>query len=134
MFDGFYAICTNLSDPAADIICINKKRWEIEECFRIMKHECKARPVFLSREDHITAHFITCFLALIVYRILEKKLDSKFTCDSIIDTLRNMNMLIVPGDGYIPTYTRSNLTDALHKSFGFHTDYEIVSQRNMGKI
>lgn len=134
MFDGFYAICTNLSDSAADIININKKRWEIEECFRIMKHECKARPVYLSREDRITAHFITCFLALIVYRILEKKLDSKFTCDSIIDTLRNMNMMIVPGDGYIPTYTRTDLTDALHKSFGFHTDYEIVSQRNMGKI
>ena len=134
MFDGFYAICTNLSDPTSVIIDINKKRWEIEECFRIMKHECKARPIYLSREDRITAHFITCFLALIVYRILEKKLNSKFTCDSIIDTLRDMNMMLVPGDGYIPTYIRTDLTDALHKTFGFHTDYEIVSQRNMGKI
>ena len=134
VFDGFYAICTNLSDPAPVIIDINKKRWEIEECFRIMKHECKARPVYLSREDHIISHFITCFLALIVYRILEKKLDSKFTCDAIIDTLRNMNMLVVPGDGYIPTYTRTDLTDALHNAFGFNTDLEIVSQRNMGKI
>ena len=134
MFDGFYAICTNLSDPTPVIIRINQKRWEIEECFRIMKHECKARPVYLSREDRITAHFITCFLALIIYRILEKKLDSKFTCDSIIETIRNMNMMIVPGDGYIPSYTRTDLTDALHKAFGFHTDFEIVSQRNMGKI
>lgn len=134
IYDGFYAICTNLFDPAAVIIDINKKRWEIEECFRIMKHECKARPVYLSREDRITAHFITCFIALIVYRILEKKLDFRFTCDSIIDTLRDMNMMVVPGDGYIPTYTRTDLTDALHKSFGFYTDYEIVSQRNMGKI
>lgn len=134
IFDGFYAVCTNLSDPTSTIININKKRWEIEECFRIMKHECKARPVYLSREDRITAHFITCFIALIIYRILEKKLDSKFTCDSIIDSLRDMNMFVVPGDGYIPTYTRSDLTDALHKAFGFHTDYEIISQRNMGKI
>ena len=99
-----------------------------------MKHECKARPVFLSREDRITAHFITCFIALIIYRILEKKLDSKFTCDSIIDSLRDMNMFVLPGDGFIPTYTRSDLTDALHNAFGFHTDYEIISQRNMGKI
>ena len=134
MFDGFYAVCTNLSDPAPVIIDINKKRWEIEECFRIMKHECKARPVYLSREDRITAHFITCFLALIVYRILEKKLNSNFSCDSIIDTLRDMNMMLVPGYGYIPTYMRTDLTDALHKAFGFHTDFEIVSQRNMGKI
>lgn len=134
VFDGFYAVCTNLSDPTSTIISINKKRWEIEECFRIMKHECKARPVFLSREDRITAHFITCFIALIIYRILEKKLDSKFTCDSIIDSLRDMNMFVLPGDGFIPTYTRSDLTDALHNAFGFHTDYEIISQRNMGKI
>lgn len=134
LYDGFYAVCTNLSDPVDVIININRKRWEIEECFRIMKHECKARPVYLSREDRITAHFITCFIALIIYRILEKKLDDKFTCDSIIDTLRNMNMLIVPGDGYIPSYTRTDLTDALHKSFGFNTDFEIVSQRKMGKI
>lgn len=133
-YDGFYAVCTNLEDDAAAIVGINQKRWEIEECFRIMKSELRARPVYLSRCDRITAHFMTCFTALILYRILEKKLDEKYTCDEIINTLCGMNMLISPGDGYIPEYTRTDLTDRLHDVFGFRTDYEIISQRNMKKI
>ena len=99
-----------------------------------MKSEFKARPVYLSRKDRITAHFLTCFTALIIYRILEKRLDNKYTCDEIIGTLKNMNMLISPGDGYIPTYTRTDITDSLHEAFGFRTDYQILSQRNMKKI
>ncbi|MDD3137669.1 MAG: IS1634 family transposase [Lachnospiraceae bacterium] len=134
VYDGFYAVCTNLEDEPSSIIQINKKRWEIEECFRIMKTEFKARPVYLSRKDRITAHFMTCFTALIIYRILEKKLHDKFTCDEIIATLRDMNMLILPGEGYIPTYTRTAMTDELHDSFGFRTDYQITSQKNMRKI
>ena len=134
MYDGFYAVCTNLEDDASTIIKVNKRRWEIEECFRIMKSEFKARPVYLSRKDRITAHFMTCFIALIVYRILEKKLDEKYTCDEIIDTLKHMDMLINPGDGYIPEYTRTDLTDSLHETFNFRTDYQIISQRNMKKI
>lgn len=134
MYDGFYAVCTNLEDKPSSIIRINRKRWEIEECFRIMKTEFKARPVYLSRKDRITAHFMTCFISLIIYRILEKKLDEKFTCEEIIGTLKDMNMLIIPGEGYIPTYTRTNLTDALHDAFGFRTDYQITSQKNMRKI
>lgn len=133
-YDGLYAVCTNLDCDVSDIIRINQKRWEIEECFRIMKTEFKARPVFLSREDRITAHFTTCFTALVIYRILEKKLEEKFTCEEIINTLRHMNMLIAEGEGYIPTYTRTDLTDALHDAFGFRTDYQITSQKNMRKI
>ncbi len=133
-YDGFYAVCTNLEYSASDIIKINQKRWKIEECFRIMKSEFKARPVYLSRKDRITAHFTTCFMALIIYRILEKKLNDKFTCEEIINTLRTMDMMIAPGEGYIPTYTRTNLTDALHDAFGFRTDYQIISQKNMRKI
>lgn len=133
-YDGFYAVCTNLEDNAPSIVRINKRRWEIEECFRIMKSEFKTRPVYLSRKDRITAHFMTCFTALIIYRILEKKLDNKYTCEEIIHTLKNMNMLIYPGDGYVPGYTRTDVTDALHDSFGFRTDYQIISQRNMKKI
>ncbi|MBR0375818.1 MAG: transposase, partial [Firmicutes bacterium] len=91
-------------------------------------------PVYLSRKDRITAHFITCFTALIIYRILEKKLDKGYTCDSIIRTLKEMNMMVLPGEGYIPEYTRTDLTDQLHDAFGFRTDYEIISQRNMKKI
>lgn len=133
-YDGFYAVCTNLEDDVSNIIRINQKRWEIEECFRIMKTEFKARPVYLSRRDRITAHFTTCFTALVIYRMLEKKLENRFTCEEIIRTLRDMNMMIAPGEGYIPTYTRTDLTDALHGAFGFRTDYQITSQKNMRKI
>lgn len=133
-YDGLYAVCTNLEYDVSDIIKINQKRWEIEECFRIMKTEFKARPVYLSRKDRITAHFTTCFTALVIYRILEHKLNEKYTCEELIDTIRSMDMLIAPGEGYIPTYTRTDITDALHDAFGFRTDYQITSQKNMRKI
>lgn len=127
-FDGFYAVCTNLADMGVDeIIRINKKRWEIEECFRIMKTDFKARPVYLQTEDHIRAHFITCFIALVVYRMLEKKLQEVYTCEEIIDTLKNMQ-LARPGEklGYTPVYTRTDLTDALHEAAGFRDRKSVV--------
>jgi len=133
-YDGFYAVCTNLEDEASDIIKINHRRWEIEECFRIMKSEFKARPVYLSRDDRIKAHFTTCFLALTLYRYLEKRLDERFTTDDIVTGLRDMNFCSVPSEGYIPTYTRTDFTDALHEAFGFRTDYQIVSNKMMKKI
>lgn len=133
-YDGLYAVCTNLEYDVSSIIKINQKRWEIEECFRIMKTEFKARPVYLSRKDRITAHFTTCFTALVIYRILEQKLNEKYTCEELIDTIRSMDMLIAPGEGYIPTYTRTDITDAPHDAFGFRTDYQITSQKNMRKI
>ena len=133
-FDGLYAVCTNLEDDVSTILKVNQRRWEIEECFRIMKSEFRARPVYLSRRDRITAHFTTCFTALVIYRILEKKLEGKYTCEEILTTLKKMNMLISEGDGYIPVYTRTDLTDRLHDAFGFRTDYQIISQRNMKKI
>lgn len=133
-YDGLYAVCTNLEYDVSGIIKINQKRWKIEECFRIMKTEFKARPVYLSRKDRITAHFSTCFTALVIYRILEHKLNEKYTCEALIDTVRSMDMLIAPGEGYIPTYTRTDITDALHDTFGFRTDYQITSQKNMRKI
>lgn len=133
-YDGLYAVCTNLEYDVSSIIKINQKRWEIEECFRIMKTEFKVRPVYLSRKDRITAHFTTCFTALVIYRILEQKLNEKYTCEELIDTIRSMDILIAPGEGYIPTYTRTDITDALHDAFGFRTDYQITSQKNMRKI
>lgn len=133
-FDGFYAVCTNLEDDASVIIKINQRRWEIEECFRIMKSEFKARPVYLTRDDRIKAHFMTCFISLVIYRLLEKKLDGKYTCHEIIHGLRDMNFLEVKGDGYIPTYTRNDFTDSLHETFGFRTDYQIVRTSQMKKI
>ena len=134
LYDGFYAVMTNLEGNIEEIKKINKQRWEIEENFRIMKTEFKARPVYLSRKDRISAHFTTCFTALVIYRILEQKLNEKYTCEELIDTIRSMDMLIAPGEGYIPTYTRTDITDALHDAFGFRTDYQITSQKNMRKI
>ena len=134
MFDGFYAVCTTLEDDISEIIKVNKRRWEIEESFRILKSDFKARPVYLKRDDRIKAHFTTCFLALLIYRILEHKLGEKYTSSKIIDTLRNMNMMKLDGVGYIPTYTRTSLTDDLHKVFKFRTDHEITILKDMKKI
>ena len=135
-YDGFYAVCTNVDDMSVEeIVQINKKRWEIEECFRIMKTEFNARPIYLQKEDRILAHFITCYIALMLFRLLEKKLDDKYTCEEIIQTLRSMRMYRpAEKQGYLPAYTRSDLTDALHEAFGFRTDYEILSDVSMKKV
>lgn len=134
IYDGFYAVCTNLDDDVSAIVKVNHNRWEIEECFRIMKSEFLARPVYLSRDDRIKAHFTTCFLSLILYRYLEKKLKDQFSCNEIIDCLRDMNFLRIRGTGYIPCYTRTKLTDTLHKVFGFETDHEVITSDQMKKI
>ena len=133
-YDGFYAVCTNLDDDPADIAKINHDRWEIEESFRIMKSEFEARPVYLQRDDRIEAHFLTCFIALMIYRILEKKLGDKYTCEEIIKTLRDMDMRMVGEHGYIPSYTRTKLTDNLHDNAGFRTDYELITPKSMAGI
>ena len=112
---------------------INKNRWEIEESFRIMKSEFKSRPVYLRKDNRIESHFMICFIALLVFRILEKKLDETYPAPVILQSLRDMNFKEVVGEGYIPTYTRTNLTDKLHDVFGFRTDNEITSSKNMKK-
>ena len=126
--------CTNLEDDVSAIVKVNHNRWEIEECFRIMKSEFLARPVYLSRDDRIKAHFTTCFLSLILYRYLEKRLQNRYSCTEIIECLRDMNFLRVRGTGSIPCYTRSSLTDDLHKAFGFETDHEVITTDQMKKI
>lgn len=133
-YDGFYGVCTNLDDDAEEIIKVNKRRWEIEESFRIIKSEFKARPVYLSRDDRIIAHFTTCFLSLVLHRYLEKELKEKYTASEIIETLRNMNLTKATLEGYIPSYTRTDLTDLLHETFDFRTDYEIIENKNIKKI
>lgn len=133
-FDGFYGVCTNLEDNAEEIIKVNQRRWEIEESFRIMKSEFKARPVYLSRDDRITAHFTTCFLSLVLLRFLEKRLGENYSSSQIINCLREMNFMESIGNGYIPTYTRTDLTDDLHDKFNFRTDYEIITNNSLKKI
>lgn len=133
-YDGYYALTTNLVGDIEQILKITKGRWEIEESFRIMKTDFLARPVNLSREDRIKSHFLTCFMALLIYRIIEKKLDYKYTTSEILKTIRNMDVLESKGDGYIPEYIRTNLTDDLHDTFGFRTDYEINTYKYFKKI
>ena len=136
-FDGFYALCTDLNDPAPAIIKLNGGRWIIENGFRIMKTDFDARPVYVRRDDRIKAHFLTCFLALLIYKYLEKKVNrggKHFSTVEIVDTLRGMDFLSIPGEGYIPTYTRTDLTNNLHGSAGFRTDTQIVAKQKMRSI
>ena len=136
-YDGFYAVYTSLDAkkyPVSRINEINHGRWEIEECFRIMKSEFQARPVYLQKDNRIKAHFMTCFIALLVLRILESKLEHKFTYQEIIDTLSEMDFTRLKEAGYVPSYKRTNLTDFIHEVFGFRTDYEILSPDAMKKI
>ena len=133
-YDGYYALSTNLTGNIDDILKITKGRWEIEESFRIMKSDFLARPVNLSREDRIKAHFMTCFIALLIYRILEKKLDYKYTTKEILDTLRNMNVTELKGNGYIPSYERTDITDFIHEKYNFNTDTEVITYKKIKKI
>lgn len=133
-YDGLYAVCTNLEDSVEDIVKVNRRRWEIEESFRIMKSEFKARPVYHSKDEMIKAHFVICFLALIVYRYLEKQLDEKHTVTQITETLRTMNIKLENVDSYSPNYIRTDLTDDLHEKFGFRTDFEVMNIKKFKKI
>ena len=133
-YDGYYAVCTNLEDTAEEIIKVNKKRWEIEESFRIMKSEFKARPVYLSRDDRIKAHFTTCFLALTIFRYLEKKINSKYTVTEIIETLRNYNLREIKGFGYIPNYELTEIVEDLQNIFDINTSTEINDYKKIQKI
>lgn len=135
MYDGLYAVCTDLiDDEVKDILKVSEGRWQIEECFRIMKTDFSARPVYVRREDRIQAHFLICFLALLIYRLLEKQLDNKYTCEEILDKLKSIKFADIKGQGYMPTYIRDKLTDALHKTCGFKTDYEFITKADMRGI
>ena len=135
MYDGFYAVITNLEGDVSEILKINKQRWEIEENFRIMKTEFEAHPVYVRRDDRIKAHFMTCYISLLIYRLLEKKIGDNYTSHQIIEALRSMQMtLLSTAGGYIPSYQRTELTDRLHKTFGFRTDYEFITKSSMRTI
>lgn len=134
-YDGLYAVCTDLlNDPVGDILKVSEGRWRIEDCFRTMKAEFQARPAFVQRDDRILAHFLTCFLALLIYRILGKKLGDKYTCDELLDTLKGMNFADIGEQGYMPLYPREQITDDLHDACGFRTDYEFIPKCKMRGI
>ncbi|WP_301859485.1 IS1634 family transposase [uncultured Megasphaera sp.] len=131
-YDGFYAVITNIEGNPEEVVKINQRRWEIEESFRIMKSEFEARPVYVRREDRIKAHFLTCYISLLIYRLLEKKLGNHYTCPEILRTLSQMRVTKLSAlHGYVPAYTRTQLTDELHTQFGFRTDYEIMTRATL---
>ena len=135
LYDGLYAVCTDLlDDDVKDILKVSEGRWQIEECFRIMKTDFSARPVYLQDTNRIKAHFLICFLALLFYRILEKKLDYKYTCGEILDTLRGMNFAEIQEQGFVPLYKRLKITDDLHETCGFRTDYQFITKSQMKTI
>ena len=135
MYDGLYAVCTDLLDnDVSGILKVSEGRWQIEECFRIMKTDFSARPVYLQDENRIKAHFLICFLALLSYRALEKELDYRYTCEEILDTLRGMNFAQIQEQGFVPLYKRLKITDDLHEACGFRTDYQFITKSQMKTI
>ena len=134
-YDGLYAVCTDLlDDDVADILKVSEGRWQIEDCFRTMKTEFEARPVYLSREDRIKAHFLTCFLALLHFRLLKRSLKNDYTTEMLLQVLRNINFADVEEQGFMPVYERQRITDELHEACGFRTDYQLIGKRKMKEI
>ncbi|MDD6480988.1 MAG: IS1634 family transposase [Lachnospiraceae bacterium] len=135
LYDGLYAVCTDLlDDDVSEILKVSEGRWQIEECFRILKTDFSARPVYLQDDNRIRAHFLICFLALFSYRILEKKLGYRYTCEEILDTLKSMNFAEIREQGFVPLYKRSKITDSLHDVCGFRTDYQFITKSQMKTI
>ena len=134
-YDGLYAVCTDLlDDDVCDILKVSEGRWQIEECFRIMKTDFSARPVYLHNESRIKAHFLICFLSLLVYRLLERKLEYKYTCETLLNTLKGINFAEIQEQGFMPLYRREKITDDLHDACGFRTDYQFITKSQMKTI
>lgn len=134
-YDGLYAVCTDLlDDDVCDILKVSEGRWQIEECFRIMKTDFSARPVYLQDENRIKAHFLICFLALLFYRLLERKMNNKYTCETILETLKAMNFAEIQEQGFMPLYKREKITDDLHNVCNFRTDYQFITKSQMKTI
>lgn len=124
-YDGFYAVATNLDDRAQDILEISHKRYQIEECFRIMKTNFTGRPINHRLPNRIKAHFMICFTALLVYRLLEAKLDAQNTHispNNLITTLKNMNVTNVHDIEYMALYSGSKTLDALTELISLNLD------------
>lgn len=134
-YDGLYAVCTDLlDDDVSEILKVSEGRWQIEDCFRTMKTDFEARPVYVSREDRIKAHFLTCFLALLLFRLLKRELKSPCTTRQLLGVLRGMNFADIEEQGFTPVYERNRLTDELHEACGFRTDYQFITKRKMKEI
>ncbi len=133
-YDGFYCVTTDLEDDIDDIIAVNKERWQIEACFRQMKSSFDARPVYVHTENHIKAHFLICYIALLVFTLLRKIVGASCTDESLLDTLREMKVLDLNGQGYTPAYTRTDLTDQLEEIFDLPMSTEYISEAKLQQL
>ena len=137
-YDGFYAIATNIFDmDETEIIAIQSKRYKIEDCFRVLKTNFSSRPVYHHKKERIRAHFLICYTALLIYRLLEVKLDrnkTHFTTQQIIDTLKNMNVLECDGAFYKSCYTGSDVLDAFEQIFDLKLNRKHYLPKTLNKI
>lgn len=136
-YDGFYAVATNLDDSAKDILAVAQNRYKIEDCFRIMKTNFDARPVFLRKPERIRAHFLICYTALLIYRLMECKLDDNLThvtTSNLIKTLRNMNVVNMDDMYYKSIYSGSQALDALEKCFELQLNRKYYRPSDLNKI
>ena len=136
-YDGFYAVATNLDDSAKDILAVAQNRYKIEDCFRIMKTNFDARPVFLRKPERIRAHFLICYTALLIYRLMECKLDDNLThvtTSNLIKTLRNMNVVNMDDMYYKSIYSESQALDALEKCFELQLNRKYYKPSDLNKI
>ena len=135
-YDGFYAVATNLEDSAKYILEISSNRYKIEDCFRIMKTNFSARPVFHQNRERIVAHFMVCYTALLIYRILEKKLDmygTHFTVENVIETLNNMQVANLEDVCYMSTYNNSQVLTSLNAIFNLELDKKYYQPKDLNK-
>ena len=135
-YDGFYAVATNLEDSAKYILEISSNRYKIEDCFRIMKTNFSARPVFHQNRERIVAHFMVCYTALLIYRILEKKLDmygTHFTVENVIETLNNMQVANLEDICYMSTYNNSQVLTSLNAIFNLELDKKYYQPKDLNK-
>lgn len=135
-YDGFYAVATNLDDNAKDIIEISSNRYKIEDCFRVMKTNFSARPVFHQNRERIIAHFMICYTALLVYRLLEAKLDKNkthFSIENITETLKNMEVVNIGDMYYMSTYNGFQICTALNTVFDLELDKKYYLPKELNK-
>lgn len=136
-YDGFYAVATNLDDSAKDILAVAQNRYKIEDCFRIMKTNFDARPVFLRKPERIRAHFLICYTALLIYRLMECKLDDNLThvtTSNLIKTLRNMNVINMDDMYYKSIYSGSQALGALERCFELQLNRKYYRPSDLNKI
>ena len=134
-FDGFYCTSTDLDVDIDKILTAARMRWQIEDAFRVSKTCLESRPVYVWTPDHIKAHFLVCFIALLLIKTLEKIMGDQFTIEELIEALKNLRVTkTVRSQGYLPTFVRTDLTDKLMEKFDLPMQKEYISNAKMKQL